>query len=238
MPDEVIVVNNNSTDNTLKIVKKYKFVRVINENRQGIQYARDAGFDAAKSDIIARIDADTVLTKSWVRAVRAFYSNERNHKAALTGGGFFYNIRFKRFNSWALSQFAYRMNRLVIGHYILWGSNMAIPKTVWNDVKESTCDDDEIHEDMDLGIHVHRKGYEVVYAPSLRVGVMLKRVYHDRSDLHRHMRRWPLTLRRHGYKLWWMGTLGNLLLWFIVQPVIYGAEYFNRYILRRKPLND
>ena len=31
MPDEVIVVNNNCSDSTLSIVKRYSFVKIVNE---------------------------------------------------------------------------------------------------------------------------------------------------------------------------------------------------------------
>src|ERR1035437_9820650 len=62
-PDEIIVVNNNSTDNTAKIVKKYP-VRLINEEQQGMIPARNRGFNEAKFEIIARTDADTILPRS------------------------------------------------------------------------------------------------------------------------------------------------------------------------------
>ena len=58
-PEDVIVIDNNSTDNSLSIAQQFPFVRVIHEKRQGIVYARNAGFDAVQADIIARIDADS-----------------------------------------------------------------------------------------------------------------------------------------------------------------------------------
>src|SRR5487761_1699776 len=65
MPYEVIVVDNNSTDNTVAIANLYDFVTVAHESRQGVVHARTKGFNLAKGDIIARIDADSVLPYDW-----------------------------------------------------------------------------------------------------------------------------------------------------------------------------
>ena len=35
-PDEIIVVDNNSTDSTVSIVRKYKGVNLVHEKKQGI----------------------------------------------------------------------------------------------------------------------------------------------------------------------------------------------------------
>jgi glycosyltransferase involved in cell wall biosynthesis len=76
-PDEVIVVDNNSTDDSLAIACSFSFVRVIKENRQGVAYARDCGFDAVKSDIIARIDADTIIAQNWVETLQQLFKDQQ-----------------------------------------------------------------------------------------------------------------------------------------------------------------
>src|SRR5579885_2506952 len=65
-PFEVIVVDNNSSDATAEVARSYSFVRVVREPRQGLAFARDAGFDAARGELIGRIDADTLLPPNWV----------------------------------------------------------------------------------------------------------------------------------------------------------------------------
>lgn len=224
VPDEVIVVNNNSTDATVEIVQDFPFVRVINEKQQGIAYARTTGFNAAQGEIIGRIDADTILPTDWVSQVLKFYGNAENEKTALTGGGYFYNIRLPRFNGWIQGQLAFRANRFVIGYYILWGSNMAIPRNVWSAVAPELCKRLDIHEDLDISIHLHEAGYKIAYHETMQVGVYLKRMWSQRNELHAHMRRWPQTLRVHHYKLWWLGVAGNLFLWYLMQPLIFVSE--------------
>jgi len=65
---EVIVVDNNSTDRTGEIARNYGF-KVVEEKRQGMIPARERGFREAKAQIIARTDADTVVTPNWLKVI-------------------------------------------------------------------------------------------------------------------------------------------------------------------------
>jgi glycosyltransferase involved in cell wall biosynthesis len=60
-PLEVIVVDNNSTDNTVKIARKYKDIKIIFERQQGAPFARNTGIKSAKGEWIQFLDADDIL---------------------------------------------------------------------------------------------------------------------------------------------------------------------------------
>ena len=233
-PSEVVIVDNNSIDNTVAIAKTYDFVKIVSELKQGIVHARNKGFNSTKADLIGRIDADTILPIDWVERVMMFYKKDGNIEKALTGGGYFYNIRLPRFNGWLLSQLAYRVNWLISRHYILWGSNMVLPKTVWHEVRTDACDRQDIHEDVDLAIHTFRRGFAIEYDNKLRVGVKLKRVWSERNQNRAHMKRWPHTFRVHGYKLWWFGSIGNVCLAVFCGPLIFLVEVLSRIFKRRR----
>src|SRR3989344_15219 len=65
---EIIVVDNASEDNTDGIVREnFPQVKLIQEVRKGTGWARQAGFRAAKGEILAFIDADNVLPKNWLK---------------------------------------------------------------------------------------------------------------------------------------------------------------------------
>ncbi|MCD6290651.1 MAG: glycosyltransferase [Anaerolineae bacterium] len=65
---EVIVVNNASIDATATIAWRYG-ARVVWEPRRGIPRARQAGFQAARGEIIASTDADTVVPPDWIERI-------------------------------------------------------------------------------------------------------------------------------------------------------------------------
>ena len=99
---EIIVVNNASTDRTRDVVLTYLHsgVRLIDEPRKGLTFARQAGFAASTGSLIANVDADSRLTPHWVSNVlRTFAdadakSHTLNTKplAALSGPVLYYDL--------------------------------------------------------------------------------------------------------------------------------------------------
>lgn len=67
---EVIVVNNNSTDETERIIKEFavidRRVKYIFEGYRSRGAARNAGIQAAGGEIIAMTDADCVVPHDWL----------------------------------------------------------------------------------------------------------------------------------------------------------------------------
>jgi glycosyltransferase involved in cell wall biosynthesis len=57
-PHEIIIVDSNSTDGTIEIVKDTKFCRLIIEPRRGYGIALRTGMKNAKGNIIVMVDAD------------------------------------------------------------------------------------------------------------------------------------------------------------------------------------
>lgn len=68
--DEILVVDNASSDATARLAARFPHVRVVDEPRPGVTFARTTGFDAASGDIVARIDADSVVAGDWIARIR------------------------------------------------------------------------------------------------------------------------------------------------------------------------
>jgi glycosyltransferase involved in cell wall biosynthesis len=75
---EVIVVDNNSTDDTARIVRSRvaageRRLRYVFEPKQGLPFGRNAGVRAARAPLIAFTDDDVKVDEGWVAAIkRAF----------------------------------------------------------------------------------------------------------------------------------------------------------------------
>lgn len=70
---ELIVVDNNSTDDTEKVVRRFMSrnlcIRYVKEENQGLSYARNRGIEEAKGEVLAFVDDDVFFDKNWVSAV-------------------------------------------------------------------------------------------------------------------------------------------------------------------------
>jgi glycosyltransferase involved in cell wall biosynthesis len=174
-PYQVIVVDNNSTDMSVEIAKSYRFVKLIHATKQGIVFARNAGFDAAKGSVIARIDADTILPNDWVEHLQKIFANKNID--AVTGSVFYYDSPFKKFNHQAdlfiRSKIANYLNESV-GY--LYGSNMALRRQAWLNVRSKTCRNNSLHEDLDLAIHLTNAGYKLIFDEDLCTGVSIRAI--------------------------------------------------------------
>jgi len=73
--DEVVVVDNNSTDNTGEVARGFGY-RVVEEKKQGYGIALKSGFQAAEGDIIITMDADgTCLFEHYPRLIKHMVDN-------------------------------------------------------------------------------------------------------------------------------------------------------------------
>ncbi len=88
---EIIVVNNASTDGTGALAASFDRVKVVEEPRKGLTFARQAGFQASHGDLIANVDADSMLTPGWVAEVLRNF-NARPRLAALSGPVVYYEL--------------------------------------------------------------------------------------------------------------------------------------------------
>lgn len=76
---EILVVDNNSTDDTRSVVeefisREYNNLRYLFESRQGKSYALNTGLDAVRGDIFTICDDDFILPKDWLKNILAAFS--------------------------------------------------------------------------------------------------------------------------------------------------------------------
>lgn len=197
-PFEVIVVDNNSTDRSASIAAAYPFVTVIQATKQGVVHARNKGFNAARGDIIGRIDADTLLPPDWITQLTTILSDQSI--AAVSGAVAYYDLPAVRFNAALDLWFRRRIARGMGREVFLYGANMAIRRSVWQRVRQHTCSRGNMHEDFDLAIHAHRLGHQNVFDQRLQAGVSLRRVDVNAREFWSYAWLNPKTYADHGLK--------------------------------------
>ncbi len=80
-PNEIIVVDNASEDNTREAVLRFQDrlpVKYIYEGKKGIPYARNCGVKAAKGCIIAFIDDDSSADENWLKYIEMHFIRDPN----------------------------------------------------------------------------------------------------------------------------------------------------------------
>ncbi|MGE0591634.1 MAG: glycosyltransferase family 2 protein [Vicinamibacterales bacterium] len=70
-PDELIVVDNASTDGTGALAAAIPGVTVVREPRRGLVWARQAGLNAATGDVLVYLDADCRAPLQWLERIEA-----------------------------------------------------------------------------------------------------------------------------------------------------------------------
>ena len=167
--DEIVVVDNASTDDTAARARRLG-ASVISETEIGIPAAASAGYDRATGDIIARLDADCIPADDWLENIEAGFA-ESPEAAALTNGAYFIDGPpwVRPFANLIYLGAYFSIVFLALGHPPLFGSNLAIRRSAWEAVRSDVHRGDAmVHDDLDLSFHL---GPELVIRRDRRLGM-------------------------------------------------------------------
>lgn len=105
-PFEVLVVNNNSTDDTPLVSKRFcdtdERFRAVQEPAQGLAHARNRGYREARGTYVAYLDDDARANPSWVHEMVNFI---RRHPEAVAFGGPYHRFALQPIPRWLPEDF-------------------------------------------------------------------------------------------------------------------------------------
>ncbi len=89
-PDEIIVIDNASSDRTGAVARAMAGVRVVDEPRKGLVMARARGRQEATSDVLVYVDADCLAPRTWLERIERRFRGDAS-LIALSGNYRFYD---------------------------------------------------------------------------------------------------------------------------------------------------
>lgn len=211
-PDEVVVVDNASSDGTAAVARSAG-ARVVAEPRVGIPPAAATGYDAARGDVVVRCDADTVPGPGWIAGLLAALE-ARPDAVAVSGPGRFLGLPagLGPLLSVLYMGLYVTTTAAALAHPPLFGTNMAMRRSWWLEVRDGVHrQDPELHDDLDLSFRL-APGRHVLFRPGLPVGMSPRALRPGRPAarrLGRAVRTFRVNWAEEGPRERWRARLGR-----------------------------
>ena len=159
--DDIIVVDNGSTDDTLDIARRYDNVTILQHPGITIAALRNRGAEVAQNDLLAFIDCDCLVCPGWRQAVEDVMSDK-----SIVATGSIYDVPEK--STWVeRAWLSERADNVMKINYINSG-NLIVRSFVYKEIggfNEAL----ETDEDYDIGARITVKGYTMLHDPAVRV---------------------------------------------------------------------
>ena len=168
---EVIIIDNNSTDDTLAIsaeyAQNYKNIRCLKEDRIGLSHARNRGWREAKGTYVAYLDDDAEPVDSWLSTIFDFVG--RRPDVVMFGGPYVsFSLTSRPYwfpPEYGVMDFGAVERSLDIRTEFVEGLNMVIRK---DELEKS----EGFHSDLGMS------GTKVYYGEETRLQILLSREGH------------------------------------------------------------
>ncbi len=152
---EIMVVDNASTDNTAEVARQ-NGARVIFQSQKGLTHARQAGYESVSSELIAFIDADTLITAQWLDIAERVFT-ERDDAVSISGPRQYFGTTWWRcwiLNAmWGMAPIAYR----AVGCMLL-GGNFIVRRSAIRQIGGFDTQIEFYGEDTDLARRLSKIG--------------------------------------------------------------------------------
>lgn len=184
-PFEVILVDNRSTDGTATLgraLEERGVLRLLHEPRLGLCFARNAGWQAARGEVVAYFDDDALAEPGWLDAIAEAFSTVP--RPGIVGGRVDPIWEAPR-PPWLSDGIALSLTiidwspttKLILDHRVEWlvGANMALPREVLAEVGGFDTRLDRIGSNMLSGgdvflqKEVMARGYPCLYHPGMAI---------------------------------------------------------------------
>jgi glycosyltransferase involved in cell wall biosynthesis len=186
---EVIVVDNNSTDDTAKVVQAYQAnwskdypLRYCFEPKQGAAFARKRAFEEARGTLVGFLDDDNIPAPDWIAAAYRFaqehpeagaYASQIHGVFEVTPPENFHRLApFLAITQRGSKPLRYEPQKRVLPP----SAGLVVRKQVWLDNVPSqlvltgrTPNSMVTSEDLEMLSHIQANGWEIWYNPAMQI---------------------------------------------------------------------
>lgn len=158
--DQIIIIDNGSTDNSVSIVLRYNRVLLVEKPKITIGAVRNVGASIATGEVLAFIDADCVLSKNWRNHVVKTFDNLN-----IAACGSKYDLPMNP--NWIESAwFSHKITTAGLANYINSG-NLVVRRDIFLAV--DGFDEKLITgEDAEFGLRLNKKGFIIWEDPEIK----------------------------------------------------------------------
>ena len=162
-PDEILVVNNASTDATRAVAQQVPGVHVVDEPRKGLVIARETGRRAATGDVLVYLDADCRAPLAWLARIERRFVRAPD-LLALSGPYRYYDWDWRgraliRAYDFTVAPATQVLVKYVFGiGTIFYGGNFAVRRTALEAIGGFDMSIEFHGEDTNLGRRLHAAG--------------------------------------------------------------------------------
>lgn len=163
--DEILIIDDGSTDDTVEIAKNYPVKILSHRTNRGLGAARNTAVKKAKNEFVAAIDSDITLSPTWLEKLMRHFNDK---EVAGAGGKLiekFTESLADRYRATYMTHCSHYTEKTVNPYYALVGSNCVYRKKVIEEVGYYNEKFRTSFEDVDMYHRVRAKGYKLVYDP-------------------------------------------------------------------------
>ena len=172
--DEIIVIDDKSSDNTVSLIKNLKNIKLIeNSVNKGLSYCRNLAFKNTSNNIVASIDSDVVLDNDWLKIM---LNEIINKNRIICGGNMMEKFTDNKFNKWRAKYYSQNWGETSINNPpFLFGCNTIQKKELWEKIGGYNENLKSNGEDIDYCLRLKDKGYSTFYCHNAKC-------YHLQND--------------------------------------------------------
>lgn len=160
-PAEIVVVDNNSTDDTLIKLQAYEnSISILECKSQGVAFARNMGVDFAKSEFVAFLDADDVWHPRKIESQLELFEKSSN-KNILVGCYARYSVngKFIGHNNYSKNDYTAKSDFMEKGHLPCLTSSWILRKSSYLELNGMDVDYD-VAEDFEFICRIIKNNFE------------------------------------------------------------------------------